>query len=182
MDPYVTIKLKRETAEEFRRYSRELNSRQSETLQLMLDFFRNSRLSPCEELGPNMTTLEKRMKTRINALVAILRDIEKTQTKPTFAMLQLLFQENPVRKKELLLEKNSSLSAKKKTYEKASVFENPEVELRKKLRERTQELNHVLEKVVINRSNFGSVYLRLNMPREEFEQLKYKLQNTPQCI
>ena len=177
MDPYVTIKIKRKTAEDFRRFSRELVAQQSECLQLMLDFFRNYQLSPRDELGPQMTTLEKRIKTRINALIAILKDIEKTQTKPTFSMLQLLFQESPVRKKELLLEKNSSTGTTGKTYGERSAYPSPELELRKKLLERTQDLNHVLEKVVVNRSSFGSVYLRLNMSKEEFEQLKHKLQN-----
>lgn len=62
----------------------------------MLDFFKNNGLSPLEELEPNFLTLEKRIKMRINAVVAVLRDIEKTQTEPSHAMLQLLFQESPL--------------------------------------------------------------------------------------
>jgi hypothetical protein len=38
--------------------------------------------------------------------MAVLIDIEKTQIKPSHAMLQLLFSENSIKKKELVPEKN----------------------------------------------------------------------------
>lgn len=112
--PYVGLKIRTETAEEFKKYSRQLGQSQTETLQILLDFFEANRFTLFESLGSNLSTLEKGMKSRINTVVAILKDIEKTQTKPTHEMIQLLFTEKPSRKEILaerkppLLERNSN--------------------------------------------------------------------------
>ena len=175
-EPYITLKIKSQTAGEFRIFCRKLGKQQSDSLQLMLDFFKNNRLSPSEELGPNFITLEKGLKVRINAVVAILKNIEKTQTKPSHAMLQLLFGENSVKKKELLLEKTQQEPAKNDHLQQEIVaYQNMESELRKKLYERTHDLKSVLDKVAVVRNNFGRIHLRLNLSREEYEQLKSKL-------
>ena len=70
---------------------------QSMTLRLMMDFFNENGISPTEHLGPRMETLENRIsvliKKRMNGMIAIMKDIEKSQTKPTVAMMQALFPE-----------------------------------------------------------------------------------------
>lgn len=91
-EPFETFKIKASIAKRFRKYAREMGYSQSMTLQLMLEFFEVNRLSPKEQLGPNMLTLEKHLKKRIDALIAIIRSIEKSQTKPTALMLQSLFE------------------------------------------------------------------------------------------
>ena len=106
--PYVNLKIRPEIAEEFRKYSRQLGKPQTETLKILLDFFEENRFSLFESLGSNLSTLEKGIKARINTVVAILKDIEKTQTKPTHEMIQLLFTEKPS-KKEILVEKKPPL-------------------------------------------------------------------------
>ena len=57
-------------------------------------------------MGPHMQTLEKLFKKRINGVIAIMKDIEKNQTKPTVAMLQSLFEEAEPIKKPRMLEKS----------------------------------------------------------------------------
>lgn len=91
-EPFETFKIKASTAKRFRKYAREMGCSQSMTLQLMLEFFEVNGLSPNEQLGPNMHTLEQQLKKRIDALIAIIRSIEKSQTKPTALMLQSLFE------------------------------------------------------------------------------------------
>ena len=170
---YITLKIKPKTAGEFRIYCRQLGRQQSETLQLMLDFFKNYRISPLEDMGPNLISLEKKIKRRINAAVAIIKDIEKTQTKPTHSMLQVLFTENPVKHQELQLEINPpGPSVEINFQQEIAAFRTAEDELRKKLSARTQELKLILDKVSIVRNNFGKTHLRLNLSREEFEQLR----------
>lgn len=71
----------------------------------MLDFFLYNEISPKEKLGPTGRTIEASIKKRINAVIAILRDVEKSQTKPTAAMLASLFQTEEAPKKPLILEK-----------------------------------------------------------------------------
>ncbi len=91
-EPFETFKIKASIGKRFRKYAREIGCSQSMTLQLMLEFFEANGLSPKEQLGPNMLTLEKHLKKRIDALIAIIRSIEKSQTKPTALMLQSLFE------------------------------------------------------------------------------------------
>ena len=71
----------------------------------MLDFFFYNEISPHERLGPTGRTIEASFKKRINAVIAIVRDMEKTQTKPTAAMIASLFQTEVPQKKPLILEK-----------------------------------------------------------------------------
>jgi len=102
---FETLKIKASVAKKFRSYCKEMSDSQSMTLLLMIKFFENNSISPHEELGPNMIYLEKNIKSRINALIAIIRDIEKNQTKPTTAMLQALLEQEEPKKKPLLVEK-----------------------------------------------------------------------------
>mgnify|MGYP006896885480 CR=1 FL=1 len=71
----------------------------------MMDFFENHSISPKDDLGPNMNHLEKKIKFRINALIAIIKDIEKNQTKPTVAILNALLEQSEPPKKPLMIEK-----------------------------------------------------------------------------
>lgn len=71
----------------------------------MMDFFENNEVSPTEDLGPNMNKIEKKIKSRINAVIAILKDIEKNQTKPSAAILNALLEQPEPQKKPLMLEK-----------------------------------------------------------------------------
>ncbi|SKB97036.1 Neuroendocrine-specific golgi protein P55 (NESP55) [Salegentibacter salinarum] len=72
----------------------------------MLDFFYYNEISPQERLGPTGRTIEASLKKRIHAVIALMRDIEKTQTKPTVVMIQSLFEMEEPQKKPLILEKN----------------------------------------------------------------------------
>ena len=104
MDSYSRIKLNIKTATRFRKFSEQIAGSHSEALTIMMDFFDQNKISPAESLGPNMKTLENNLKGRINALIAIIKDIEKNQTKPTVAMLMALL-EPPPKKQPLMVEK-----------------------------------------------------------------------------
>ncbi len=105
---FESLSIKTSVVKKFRRFCRELSKSQSMTLLLMIEFFENNGISPNEDLGPKMQTLERLIKKRINGVIAILRDIEKSQTKPTVAMIESLFKETEPKKKPLILEKNAS--------------------------------------------------------------------------
>jgi len=104
-EQFQTLKIKRSVAKKFRKFSKTLSQSQSMTLLLMLDFFENNGVSPNESLGPQIQTLENLIKKRINGVIAIMKDIEKNQTKPTVAMLQALFEQTPPENKSLMVEK-----------------------------------------------------------------------------
>ena len=104
-EQFESISIKTSVVKKFRRYCRGISKSQSMALLLMLEFFEDNGISPNESMGPNMKTLESLIKKRINGVIAIMKDIEKNQTKPTVAMMQSLFKEAEPNKKPIVLEK-----------------------------------------------------------------------------
>jgi len=108
---FEKLGIKTSVAIRFRKFCKQLSKSQSMTLMLMLDFFEENGISPVESMGPRMETLESRVsmliKKRMNGMIAIMKDIEKSQTKPTVAMLYSLFEQIEPPKKQLILEKKS---------------------------------------------------------------------------
>ncbi len=106
---FEKLGIKTSVAIRFREFCKKMSKSQSMTLMLMLDFFEENGISPAESMGPRMETLETRMATlikkRMNGMIAILKDIEKSQTKPTAAMLYSLFEQSEPTNKPLLIEK-----------------------------------------------------------------------------
>ena len=105
MDSFITIRFKRTTAKRFQEFSKTHFKSHTEAMATMLDFFFYNEISPKEKLGPTGRTIEASIKKRINAVIAIMRDMERTQTKPTVAMIESLFQTEVPAKKPLILEK-----------------------------------------------------------------------------
>lgn len=105
MDTFITIRFKRATAKRFQEFSKTHFKTHTETMEAILDFFFYNEISPKEKFGPTGRTIEANIKKRINAVIAIMRDVEKTQTKPTVAMLESLFLTEEPKKKPLILEK-----------------------------------------------------------------------------
>lgn len=105
MDSFITIRFKRKTAKRFQEFSKMHFKTHTEAMEAILDFFFYNEISPKENLGPTGRTIEAKLLKRINAVIAIMRDVEKTQTKPTVAMLQSLFEMEEPKKKPLILEK-----------------------------------------------------------------------------
>ncbi len=108
---FEKLGIKTSVAVRFREFCKKMSRSQSITLLLMLDFFEDNGISPAESMGPRLETLETRIsmliKKRMNGMIAILKDIEKSQTKPTAAMLYSLFQQTEPAKKKLILEKKA---------------------------------------------------------------------------
>ena len=104
-EQFTTISFKCSVAKKFRRFSKKMGASNSMTLLMMLAFFETNNVSPKESIGPTVHTLENLIKKRVSAVIAILRDMEKSQTKPTVAMMQSLFQEVEPKNKPLLVEK-----------------------------------------------------------------------------
>lgn len=107
MDSFITIRFKRKTAKRFQEFSKIHFKTHTEAMEGILDFFFYIEISPKEKLGPTGRTMEAALKKRINAVIAILKNIEKHQTKPTVAMMQSLFAlTEPKNEKPRMIEKS----------------------------------------------------------------------------
>jgi hypothetical protein len=111
------INVKKDVAIKFRKFSKQISKSHTDALVAMLHFFERNDLSPDDDLGINNNRTNK----RINAVIAILKNIEKTQTKPTVAMLQSLFEQAEPPKKKLILEKNRPEKKEKYVFKKLKI-------------------------------------------------------------
>lgn len=121
---FMTISIKVEVVKRFRRFSRQIAPNHSEALSLMLDFFHYNEISPKESFGPTGRTIAELIKKRNNAVIAIMRNIEKNGINPTLGMMQTLFdgvtmdnEEQPLmREKKKLNPENGSILREKKKF------------------------------------------------------------------
>lgn len=124
---FSNIKIKNSIAKKFRSFALKNKESNSMTLSQMLEFFEKHQLSPDDEIPNHLIKVEKRILKRINAVIAIIKDIEKTQTKPTLGMLQALFTADEKEKKSpMFVEKKRSqrtLEEELKLWEKSNEFE-----------------------------------------------------------
>src|SRR5660397_155928 len=107
MKMYINIRFKKKTAKRFQQFSKTHYKTHTDAMAGMLDFFLYNEISPKENFGPTGRRIENSLKKRINAVIAIMKDIEKTQTKPTAGMLMALLEQAEPKKKPLILENNN---------------------------------------------------------------------------
>jgi hypothetical protein len=113
----------------------------------------------------------------MNALVAIIKNIEKHQTKPTNAMLQLLFQENT--------QDHESSEDAFDFEQQQPITENEELEhyrnryheVQKQFRSLLLDMDKIMDRTRYIKGNFGGGYLKLDMTQTEFENIKLAIQD-----
>ncbi len=184
MKTFSNIRFKKITAQRFQEFSRQFFKTHTEALDTMLDFFIYNEISPKETLGPNARTLEANIKKRINALVAIIKDIEKYQTQPTTAMLQLLFQQDTAKEKKPRL---VAVNPKDRPFKEDSFATSLEaIELKKQknilqgeLNDTKKQLEDILfSRIQIIKPSFGKPKIQLDMSIEELKVLKENIKKT----
>ncbi|PNW27293.1 BfmA/BtgA family mobilization protein [Formosa algae] len=167
---FVTFKLKSSVARKFRRFCKHYGKSQSLSLLDMILFFETNEISPSERFGETITSLKFQMKKRFNALIAIIKSIEKQQTEPTAFLIKRLFevsaqQENEDQiefKPQELITENEELEYYQKQYKDSQKYYQD-------LKSDTQLM---LKKLKYVRNNFGAGYYRLNLSKEDIERIK----------
>ncbi|RIV69378.1 BfmA/BtgA family mobilization protein [Flagellimonas aequoris] len=185
---FRTIRVKSSVALKFRRFSRRFGQSRSMTLLLMIEFFERHGISPDQHLGETIASMKLFMKRRFNAMVAIIRSIEKEQTLPTVSMIQALFEQ------ELDPEEGNEWEGDFEFFEKQlteiNTPANPELQdkettvpkiVHKRLKERMEELKadfgHVLDHVSVAKNRFGKDHLKLDLKPGALEKYRTKLKN-----
>ncbi|MUP46524.1 hypothetical protein E0K83_12325 [Gramella sp. BOM4] len=165
-EPFKNLSFKASVATKFIKFSKAISKSRSATLLLMLEFFEYNNISPSESLGPRMQTLESTITKRINALVAIIRDIEINQTLPTKGMLDALFEGMP----------GPSTKKLSTSFEKA--FENLTVQRPPEQHHPNNTDHHDIRKVLIRmelvKPPFGKPYWKVSLTNSEIAHLKNK--------
>ena len=92
---FSSINFHTSTVERFKGFCKKTGGTYTYTLENMMDFFDRYQLSPLTDFGPTIRGMETNIKKRIDAHIAISRNIEKNGVLPTKAMMQLLFEQAP---------------------------------------------------------------------------------------
>ena len=175
MDRFGTIRLHHRTIKRFRRFSRKLTKSYSETLESVMDFFEWHGYSPYQRFGKDILADNQKTRKRIDAVIAIIKDIEKSQNIPLInieTMLQALFEGNLKRERP----KPPPIKIQKESTKERNKVSHLEWErLQQKHQETQERLAHLLTQVELVKNRFGNDYLKLNITREELARLKRTL-------
>ncbi|MEM1259610.1 MAG: BfmA/BtgA family mobilization protein, partial [Bacteroidota bacterium] len=172
---YANINLRREVTERFRAFSKKVAPSHAETLTAMMDFFEWHNYSPYQRFGKDILADNQKTRKRIDAVIAIIKDIEKSQNIPLInieTMLQALFEGNLKRERP----KPPPIKIQKENTKEQHKVSHLEWErLQQKQQETREQLSHVLDKVELVKNRFGNDYLKLNITREELARFKRTL-------
>ncbi|QCX40282.1 hypothetical protein FF125_18185 [Aureibaculum algae] len=173
MDNFYTIRFKRATAKRFKSFSKKVSNSYSVTMDLIIDFFEWHGFSPPERFEKSLGQELIKNRKRTEAVIAIIKDIEKNQTKPTNAMLELLFQESPDdnEPQEELFEQQELITEN----EELDYYRNQYQAVQRQHQIAKDDLRKIIAKTTYVKGSFGGGYLKLNLSKEEFENLKQKL-------
>ena len=157
------------------------------TLLAMVEFFEHNGVSPDERMQETIASLKYLIKHRFNAMVAIVRSIEKEQTLPTVSMIQALFEqelepdneewegdfdfiEQPLTEIEQPLGKEileEEITVPKIRYDR----------LAEQLEELKRDFGYVLGHITVVKGRFGKQQLGLDLKAGEIERYRRKLKN-----
>ncbi|MEY8780884.1 BfmA/BtgA family mobilization protein [Allomuricauda sp. XS_ASV26] len=187
-ETFAGLRIKISVALKFRSFSKRQGKSHSMTLLTMVEFFDHNGISPDERMHETIASLKYLIKRRFNAMVAIMRSIEKEQTLPTVSMIQALFQQ------ELESEEGEEWEGDFEFFEKQlteiNTPTNPELldkettvpkivheRLKEQLEELKADFNHVLDHVSVTKNRFGKDHLKLDLKPGAIEQYRTKLKN-----
>lgn len=167
------INVKKEVAVRFRAFSKTVSQSHSETLDAMLNFFKWNQLHPNDNLGVK----EDDTKKRINALIAIIRNIEQQQTLPTKAMLDTLFQEITQAEQQDVQEESFDFGTPEPLTLDGELkyYQNRFEEIQQQLSAYKNAIDHMLNQLQLVKGTFGKEYHKLAMTKDELELLKTQL-------
>lgn len=167
MDTFSTIRFKIKIANRFRKFSIQIAGTHTEAMESILNFFEWNDLSPNDNLGVK----NERTNKRINALIAIVKNIEKHQTKPTNAMLKALFEEvsnSENEEEEYDFETPITISESEElTYYRNAYHSNQE-----NFNLLLGDIEYIIKKTNYIKNSFGTAYFRLDISNQELEQIK----------
>ncbi|GAB5476069.1 MAG: hypothetical protein Mars2KO_41680 [Maribacter sp.] len=178
---YLAVCLQASVVKRFRVYAKKIARSQSDALTAMLDFFEWHNYSPHQRFGKDVIAGQKKNRKRIDAVIAIIKSVEKSQNIPIMnieAMLKSLFKEEIKKYAPKLLEpKPVDKSIKKSKEEKTIVSRIDYDRTQEKLSETRDRLKYVLERIELVSNRFGKDFLKIEITREELARFKRGLKN-----
>ncbi|WP_422350884.1 BfmA/BtgA family mobilization protein [Flagellimonas sp.] len=186
-EQFTCLSIKISIAKKYRKFCKVQGQSQSLTLLAMVEFFEHNGISPDERMYETIASLKYLIKRRFNAMVAIMRSIEKEQTLPTVSMIQALFEqelETHGEEWEGDFDFIEQQLIESKQPKEEDTFETeitvPKIRydrLEEQMEALKQDFGHVLDHVVPVKNRIGKDHLRLDLNPEEIEKYRRKLKN-----
>ncbi len=185
MDDFKTVRIKKKTLLRFKSFSRKVSNSYSKTLDMVMNFFEWHGFLPSDRLGKSMVEEIIKNRKRTNAIVAIIKDIEKSQTLPTVAMLQSLFEQQAEQENASDFEDGLDFIEKKfeNGYEEEEWMEETTVprisydRLGDKMDSIKKDFSYVLDNVKLVKSSFGKNHFRLELTEGELVKFRRTIKN-----
>ena len=184
-EQFTCLSIKISIAKKYRRFCRTQGHSQSLTLLAMVEFFEHNGISPDERMHETIASLKYLIKRRFNAMVAIMRSIEKEQTLPTVSMIQALFEQELASNGEEWDNDFDFIEQQLTETKKPTDMEPYDAELTvpkiryDRLEEQFEELKadfaYVLDHVSVFHNRFGKDHLKLDLNPGAIEKYRTKL-------
>ena len=104
---FSAISIKVNVANRFRRFSKRIAKSHTETLTCIMDFFKWHGFTPNDRFAKSILQEILKNRKRTEASIAIIRDIEITQTRPTNAILGALLEQKVKHEKPMKVERKT---------------------------------------------------------------------------
>jgi len=178
---YSNVNFRISVAKRFRSFSKKIAKSHSESLNIIMDFFEWHGFLPSDRFAKSIVQEIIKNRKRTEASIAIIKNIEKDQTRPTNTMLLSLFEENSIQEEKEapeLVERKFEESVPEEKYTVETTVPKIRYErLEDKMNTVQQDFGYVLDKVKIVKGSFGKRSLKLEITEIELEKIKRKLKN-----
>jgi hypothetical protein len=176
---YSTVNLRISVAKRFRLFSKKIAKSHSETLCVIMDFFEWHGFLPSDRFERSIVQEIAKSRKRTEASIAIIKNIEKHQTKPTTVMLQSLFEvksEQEQEAPEMVEKKFADSVLEEKPIENTTVPKIRYERLEDNMNSVREDFIQVLDKVKTVKNNFGKSYLKLELTEKELVKFRRTLE------
>ncbi len=186
MDDFKTVRIKKKTLIRFKSFSRKVSNSYSKTLDMVMNFFEWHGFLPSDRFGKSMVEEIIKNRKRTNAIIAIIKDIEKSQTLPTVAMLQSLFEQQLEPEEEesdfqdyfgIIEKKSENEKEEEQWMEETTVPRIQYEKLEYKKEVLKKDFSYVLDNVKLIKSSFGKPYLKLELTEGEIKKFRRTIKN-----
>jgi hypothetical protein len=175
---FSAISINRITAERFRAYLKSVSKSHSESIDLMIDFFEKTKITPKNDVMISFIKFQNYIIGRFDYIEELLCKMESQQLKPTHDLLKSLFDGTAFKeKKEPLFvdKKNVKMTIEEWNREKGKVSIKKYQDALKTSVKVQENFREFLDRVIKVNPTLGKSYFKLEIGEAELNRIKEKL-------
>lgn len=175
---FTAISFNRIVAERFRKYSRNLTSNHSETLDLMIDFFEKARISPKDKFHLEDYGFRYALSKRLDELETLIKEhTDRNQISEIQQKLDVILERTTTRKTSGRLGNVQSLE--EDAMKLVDTYKTMYEETRKELRTVEMEFKNILKEMALIKPILGEACYKAKFDRSRIEKLLARFDYKP---